>query len=193
MTPSQYYNGITTPRFWLRKLSEADIEDWCSFFVDNPYLQYLGIELNKSDYAKSEEWIEVQTRRYAQNAYGQLAIISKNTGELVGTVGFNVKDWCKTGELVKTTAIKPPYWRQGIGREASIALINAAFEQEWAHKIYGIRGSRNERSRQFTHSMGFRDVDSWDEEHRTVVLYQLTKKTWKQLQAIYYPQFIQAT
>jgi RimJ/RimL family protein N-acetyltransferase len=101
-------------------------------------------------------------------------------------IGFIINKYCKERTIEKATAIKPTYWRKGIGKEASITLINAAFENNLAKKIIGHRHIDNQSSQKFTYDLGFKDIRVLKEDRRTVVKYQLSKNRWKEKHGFYY-------
>ena len=43
-----YFNQKSN-RLQFRKLTEEDIPSWLEFFVDNPNLEYLGMDLEKTE------------------------------------------------------------------------------------------------------------------------------------------------
>lgn len=46
MDLKRYYEGLSTERLLLRKLTYDDVESWMEFYDDNPNLQYLNIDTN---------------------------------------------------------------------------------------------------------------------------------------------------
>lgn len=180
MDLSKYYQNLSSERLILRKLTTQDINSWQAFYINNPNLKYLGIDLNRSIEVMSKAWIDAQLERYSNNQFGQLAIILKSTNDLLGTIGFIIDERCEKGEIIKATAIKPQYWGQGIATEASIILCNAVFENDWAEKIIGFRHQENFLSQKLSRRLNFTDIATIKELNRKVTKYQLTKQTWEQ-------------
>ena len=183
---TKYYHGLSSPRFFFRKLTYDDIVSWMDFYENNPNLKYLGIDLNRTRYEMAKAWIDTQIERYEKNNFGQLGIILKETDELVGTVGFIISKHCKQGTIEIAIAIKPAYWKNGIGKEASITLINAVFENNFAETIVGRRHIDNYASQKCIQSLGFDEIGIQKEDLRTVVVFRLTKATWIKKHGFYY-------
>jgi RimJ/RimL family protein N-acetyltransferase len=67
------YYSQETERIILRKLTEADIETWAEFFVDNPNARFIGLDLSLPKHELAKTWIDKQLKRYSDNQFGQLA------------------------------------------------------------------------------------------------------------------------
>ncbi len=187
MDLTNYYEGLSSQRFFYRKVSYDDAQSWMEFYDNNPCLKYLDFDYNRPPEALAHRWIRMQIERYDKNAFGHLGIISKATNELVGRIGFKLTEHCVQKEIEKTTAIKPAYWRQGVGREATITLINAAFKNGWAESVIGVRHIDNISSGKFNYNLGFKDTDIIQTSTRLVVKYRLTKTDWEKKRDYYYP------
>lgn len=175
---TNYYDGLSSPRFFFRKLTYNDIVSWMDFYENNPNLKYLGIDLNRMRYEMAKAWIDTQIERYEKNNFGQLGIILKETDELVGTIGLIISKYCKQGTIEIAIAIKPAYWKNGISKEASTTLINAVFENNFAETIIGLRHIDNYASQKYTQSLGFDVIGVQKDDLRTAVVFRLTKATW---------------
>ncbi|NJN77520.1 MAG: GNAT family N-acetyltransferase [Saprospiraceae bacterium] len=179
MNLQQYYHGLNSERLYLRKLTHEDIPSWTEFYENNPNLKYLDIDLNRTNVAMATAWVDTQINRYDKNEFGQLGIILKATDELVGTVGFLMNEKCAADELAQAIIIKPPYWNHGIAWEASVLILNANFEHNWASSIFGFRHKDNILSQRFSQKLGFKDTEVIEEKNRTTIKFELTKEMWK--------------
>ncbi|MCP4552585.1 MAG: hypothetical protein GY834_11210, partial [Bacteroidetes bacterium] len=74
-----YLDGTETKRLLIRKLEISDISIWESFFKNNSFLPFLGLDLTLNIKAQSKDWIERQLWRYENNMYGHHALIDKQT------------------------------------------------------------------------------------------------------------------
>lgn len=187
---TKYYEGLSSKRFFYRKLTPDDVESWMEFFYNNPSLPYLDFDLNRPVKTMSEVWIGQQLERYTNNTFGQLAIVSKQNNHLVGLIGYKISKYCGDNEIEKMTAIKPTYWRQGIGKEVNIILINAVFENDLANAIIGIIHIDNVVSRKYNTKFGFEDECIVQTGTRKAVKIKLTKKAWKEKRDHYYPEAV---
>ncbi len=184
---TNYYEGLSSKRFLYRKLTSNDVESWMDFFYNNPNLKYVDFDLNKPIKAMAEVWIGQQMERYVNNTFGQLAIVSKQNNCLVGLIGFKISKYCGDNEIEKMTSIKPTYWRQGIGKEANISLINTVFENDLAKAVIGIRHTDNIISKKYNTKLGFENECVIQTGTRKAVKIRLTKKAWKAKRDYYYP------
>jgi RimJ/RimL family protein N-acetyltransferase len=141
--PADYAN-LQSKRFVLRRLSTQDIEPWSEFFADNPNLPFLAIFIKERDTEHvtrrdwSEKWMEKQFKRYTDNGFGLLAIVSKETGRLVGQAGISQKLIDGNIEHEIAYSILPSFWRQGIAHEVSEVLINYATEHQINRRVISL-------------------------------------------------------
>jgi len=178
----RYYDGFSTERLTFRKLTLDDVEEWKSFYEDNPSIFYLNINTDLSPEAMAEEWIQIQLDRYAANQYGQLAIVLKETGKLLGTRGFRLMSIDGEEELFTMCSILKPYWRQGYGTEGAVEFFNYIFDHNQAESIQALTHTHNERSQQYLQSLGFKRQADKVIENRTAYAFELKKEDWQKAQ-----------
>lgn len=174
-----YYNNLSSDRVFFRKLTYDDIESWIDFYENNTSLKYLGINLNRTNYEMAKAWIDAQIERYDKNEFGQLAMISKETGELIGTRGISFFQKGEEQFLQSMGSIKPAYWRQGFGSEGARCLYNFIFQNKIANKIISICHLDNWISQQYLEKLGFIKQEQLSLENREVFLYILTEVNWQ--------------
>lgn len=179
MNLQQYYNHLHSDRLVYRQLSSNDIESWMDFYVNNANLQYLGINLNRTNYEMSKAWIEAQIERYNKNEFGQLAIISKNTGELIGTRGLSFIEIEGIRYIQSLGSIKPTYWRQGFGSESANCIYHYIFSHNISNQIISICHENNTASQGYLKKLGFEQQKSIKMNDRNVFIYQLWRTQWK--------------
>ena len=186
MDLKKYYYGLSSERLIFRKLTLNDLNSWVEFFTNNPNLIYLDIYFDRSTRERAKAWIETQIERYMKHEFGHLAILVKNSNEIIGTIGFMIKEECKFRKIFKGTAIKPAFWNKGFGLEASKTIINSVFEDNFADVILGSRHFNNMSSQKLNKSLGFKDFVRITEEAREVAKYKLTRKMWEECHCFYY-------
>lgn len=140
------YHSQETERLILRKLTEKDIITWAEFFVDNPNVRFVGIELTEDIMAHSKDWIDRQLARYENNDYGLLAAIDKSTGKLVGQGGIMTRDLDGKKEFEIGYSILPKYWGNGIATELAQQLKSFGHENKVAEKFISIIHKENKAS-----------------------------------------------
>jgi ribosomal-protein-alanine N-acetyltransferase len=137
------YYQHETERLFLRRLQKSDIADWAIFFDNNPNLPYLGIisSNDTKDYTNldwSKKQIDIQLDRYQQTGYGLLAVISKETGELIGQTGILQKELKGNIEYEIAYSLIPDEWGKGYASEMSSILVDYAIEHQINSRIISI-------------------------------------------------------
>ena len=87
------------------------------------------------------------------------AVIVRETGELVGCVGFNVGDAANmpldAGELELGYWVGKPYWNCGYATEAARAMVERGFSELGLTGIHAAYFEGNDRSRRVLDKLGF--------------------------------------
>lgn len=178
-----YAHGKTTNRLLLRKVEESDISLWTEFFINNPSLPYLGIDLNKTHEENSKEWIEFQLKRYKENRYGHHSLIDKETGDFLGMCGLLTQTIEDKTEIEIGYSILPKYWGKGFASEAAQFFRNFGFEHEKLDHIISVIDIRNIASQKVAVRNGMfidRQIKYFDLD---VYIYQITSDEWQKLVA----------
>ncbi len=143
MNAKSDYVELQTERLTMRRLTLDDAEEWSTFFEDNPNLLYLGLissnetkDYTNLDWAK--KWINIQLERYKLSGFGMLALISKETGKLIGQAGILKKELDGKTEYEIAYSLIPKYWRKGLASEISAELVSYAIENRIHHRIISI-------------------------------------------------------
>ena len=109
----------------MRKVKPSDAADMYEYSCRKETCQYLLWDTHPF-YSYTVELTKHLQKEYAQGRYMDLAIVLKETGKMIGTVGFTQADdknyCCEAGYV-----LSPDYWGKGIAAEALMALLNFAF------------------------------------------------------------------
>ena len=176
-----YAHGKTTDRLLIRKLEESDIPAWTEFFINNPSLPYLGIELDKTPEENAREWIEWQLKRYNEGRYGHHALVNKDTGEFVGQCGLLTQTVEDKEEIEIGYHILPELWGKGYATEAANFFRDFGFEHEKLNQIISVIDIRNIASQKVAEKNGMikdRQIKYFDLD---VFIYQINRDEWMQL------------
>ena len=174
-----YAHGKSTDRLLIRKLEEADFKLWSDFFIDNPNLSYLGIELDKTPEDNAKEWIEWQLKRYEELRYGHHALINKETGEFIGQCGLLTQTIEDKKEIEIGYHLLPKYWGHGYASEAAQFFRDFGFEHENLDHIISVIDIRNIASQKVAVRNGMfidRQIKYYDLD---VYIYKINKEEWK--------------
>ncbi len=128
----KYQFPIESDRLFYRHLEPQDKTSWQAFFVDNPYLHFVGIKNPKSPEEEAEIWYERQTKRYGETGVGILAAIEKETNRLIGNVGLIWREEVMGKSVYEIGySVLPKEWRKGYATEMA-KTFSAYFE---SHQI----------------------------------------------------------
>jgi len=178
-----YAHGKTTNRLLIRKLEDPDILVWTNFFINNPSLPFLGIELDKTPEENAREWIEWQLKRYDEGKYGHHALVNKDTGEFVGQCGLLTQTVENKEEIEIGYHILPEFWGKGYATEVTKFFRDFGFEHEKLDSIISVIDIRNIASQKVAKKNGMtinRQIKYYDLD---VFIYQITKNDWESLKS----------
>ena len=167
---------LETERLLIRELTLLDLES-----INRVLNQAFGMHLSA---AERERWLQWTVLGYemlemlAQPHYGERAVISKATGDLIGAVGivpyldtFNrvtafqrALDAPATAEVGLFWAIAPAYQGQGFASEAARALVGYLFTREKLGRIIATTGYNNLPSQKVMLKLGM-TLQQLDDPH----------------------------
>jgi len=174
-----YAHGKSTARLNLRKVEESDIQPWTEFFINNPSLPYLGIDLNKKPEENAKEWIDFQFKRYSENRYGHHALIEKETGEFVGMCGLLLQTVEDKTEIEIGYSLLSKFWGKGYASEAAHFFRDFGFEHENLDHIISIIDIRNIASQKVAVRNGMTVDRQIKYNNLDVYVYQITRNEWQ--------------
>ena|SRR5215212_5173848 len=133
-----YIQPTETDRLFIRPLTEADIEPWQEFFIDNYALPFFNFDDERTPLAKSQYWLKRQFKRYEENKFGLMALVSKETGALVGMCGLLAQDIDGKDEVEVGYHLLPKYWGKGYATEAAQFFKKFAFDNNITERLISI-------------------------------------------------------
>lgn len=114
-----------TKRLLIRKLLPDDADDMYSYASLPETSKYLLWEPHPSR-LYTADLIHFLQKEYVIGKYSDFAIIFKETGKMIGTVGFTSFDE-KSSVAEVGYVISPEYWHRGIATEALGAILSISF------------------------------------------------------------------
>jgi RimJ/RimL family protein N-acetyltransferase len=78
------------------------------------------------DPEQTRRWLEQDRRDWAEQGYGMLAILERETSRFLGRTGL--KHWPQFDEVEVGWALAPEFWGQGFAAEAGRACVDWGFE-----------------------------------------------------------------
>ncbi|RRS08490.1 N-acetyltransferase [Pseudoalteromonas sp. J010] len=149
---------IKTSRLILNQLENEDKNALFKIFSDEKVVKFYDIDVFESE-QQSLELINFFNKRFAGKTGIRWAIRDKDTGELVGTCGFN--SW-NTNMKNATIGyeLSSCYWGSGLASEALSAIIQFAFYNDTLFgQVYRIQGDTmlgNTASESVLRKLGFK-------------------------------------
>ncbi|MFT0716055.1 GNAT family N-acetyltransferase [Flagellimonas lutimaris] len=126
-----------TERLAFRKLEESDFEDWLPFYHNPKSTQFWegqpvdAVEACRAQFDRIFE-------RYETDLGGMNALISKESGALVGICGLLVQTVDDQEELEIGYSVLPKFWLKGYAFEAAQKCKEFAFENNFSESVISI-------------------------------------------------------
>ncbi len=185
MEESEEFPQLETNRLILREMTYNDLEFYFRHFNNAKIVEGSCFPGPKDLEAAKEELERYCIKPFKENKGIRWGIIRKGDNELIGTCGYY--DWHKTVRRAEIGYdLDPAYWGQGLMTEALRAVLQYGFEKMNLNRIQAIIDSRNTRSLNLVHRLGFkkegvlRQNSYFDGQFRDDVCFSLLRKEWRQ-------------
>lgn len=119
-----------TPRLFARRLVGADAGMMHAVYGDAGNMRWVG-DGRPLDRSQCVYWIEVTHRNYATRGYGMLALVARDSGDIVGFGGLVHPGGQPEAEI--KYALRPEYHGMGFATEAAAGLLG------YGAAVHGIR------------------------------------------------------
>jgi len=123
---------IRTERAVLRRFTRADVPTWYRWFNDGDVTRFMNKGFFPNSEAAQAEFFESISTSQSDV---QLAIASKDDGDLLGVIGIHNIDWIHRHGDMSVVVGNRDYWSQGIAGEAIAGLCAHAFTKLNLHKL----------------------------------------------------------
>lgn len=127
---------IETTRLFMRELKQSDYDALCRILQDSEVMYaYEGAFSDK----EVQEWLDKQITRYQNdNGLGLLAVVLKESGEMIGQCGLTFQD-CMGEKVIEVGYLfQKAFWHKGYAVEAARACKEYAFNVLKAEEVYSI-------------------------------------------------------
>jgi [ribosomal protein S5]-alanine N-acetyltransferase len=178
---------LTTARLYTRALQNEDAEVWESFLADPVATQYFPDPAGKSPQLMAKQWIQRQMGRYADQHFGLLALIHKESGAFIGQCGLIGQLVNGQYELEVGYHVLPQYWRQGYAIEAAQAFRDLAFERGWCDTLISLIHQENLPSQAVALRNGMQRTQSTEMVGLPIYIYRIDQAAWAASQTIPQP------
>ena len=147
----QFFQGIfahlptlETDRLILRPMKMSDARDLYAYASDREVSRHVLWDAHKSIF-QSRQFLRAAIRQYRQGLPGSFAITLKESGRMIGTIGFmwvNVDH--KSAEV--GYSLSRAYWNQGLMTEALRCIIAFGFDELRLNRIEAQHDTENPAS-----------------------------------------------
>lgn len=148
---------IETPRLGLRHFHLGDVQDFFVLGSDPEVIRYAQ-ETPFTDLAEASRVLrEAPLADYEKYGYGRLAVVLKQTGELIGFCGMKYIRELGRNEL--GYRYKRRFWGRGLGTEAGAATLDYACRQLGMDEAIALILPENIGSIRLAEKVGMRRIE----------------------------------
>ncbi|MBO1255639.1 GNAT family N-acetyltransferase [Alteromonas sp. 5E99-2] len=176
---------LTTSRLLLDPLTMKDAKDVFAIFSDPRVIKNYDVQIFK-DISEAEGLIDYFYLRFESDTGIRWAIRDKQTGELIGSCGFNTwnpYDHC----AVVGYELAPQFWGKGYASEAVSAILDFIFAKSfyfYVNRVEALILPQNKPSAQLVKKLGFaldgvmRGKTYWNDDFHDIAMYSMLNKQW---------------
>ena len=147
MPPSEYFAimpPVETDRLLLRQVKRRDAPDFHRYASDSEVARYVLWEAHRS-LRETRRVIRNMRAQYRLGLPGSYAMVLRDTGRMIGTIGFNT--WHPEADTLEVGySIAREHWGSGYASEALSALIRQCFHVMKVHRVEAMYDVENPAS-----------------------------------------------
>lgn len=143
-----------TDRLLLRMFKPEDLDDLARIFAKPNVMKYLGLDCQPLPREETEIALTSIIKNWKLNNFGRWAVISKESGDLIGCAGF--RSYEGVAELFYL--LDEPYWKKGLATEAAEACLRFGFNERHFDKIVAFIRPQNSASLRVLEKIGMRFI-----------------------------------
>ena len=177
----KYTDKLQSPRLTTRFLTAADADAWLEYCEDATATEFTYME-GCSPAEMSARFIDFTLKRYEDGRGGLQALLSKETGELVGMCGLFTQEVNGKSMTEIGYHLLRKYWGMGYATEAAQLFRDYGFENNNDDTFVSIIDPKNERSKQVAMRNGMRLIATNAAfRGREYYLFGITRAEWETL------------
>jgi ribosomal-protein-alanine N-acetyltransferase len=131
-----------------------DLDDLARIFEKPGVMKYLGLDCQPLQREETEIALTSIIKNWELNNFGRWAVISKESGDLIGCAGF--RSYEGLAELFYL--LDEPYWGKGLATEIAHACLQFGFNERHFNKIVAFIRPENFASLKVLEKIGMRFV-----------------------------------
>ena len=150
---------LETPRLFMRAWRNSDLDQYAAMCADAEVMRYIGTGITQT---RSEAWRAMASflGHWALRGYGMWAVERKDTGELLGRVGFIEPEGWPGFEL--GWLLGRPHWGQGYAREAATEALRFGRHTLGRDRAISLIRPENKRSIDLALALGYKFTHQMD-------------------------------
>lgn len=158
---------FTTRRFFVRRIDMGDLDAMCAVYGNAEAMIWVddGLPLDRKG---CEHWIHVTQENYALRGYGMSAILSRESGAVIGFCGL-VHPGGQVEPEIKY-ALLQSHWGQGIATEVVLGMLEYGAESFGLTEIIATVDAENLASRRVLEKAGMLQTNAYLEDDGAEVL-----------------------
>jgi len=131
---------LETPRLILREMTQEDYPALAAILQDEQTMYAYNGAFSDEE---TQEWLDKNLKRYAEDGFGLWAVILKSSGEMIGDCGITWQE--VEGERVPEIGyhLNRTYWHNGYATEAAMSCKEYAFNKLGFKEVFSIVRSTN--------------------------------------------------
>jgi ribosomal-protein-alanine N-acetyltransferase len=167
---------IETERLLLRLCRPEDVDDLCLVWGDPLVTKYIagGEPIPRE---RVEAFIIRSREFWDRHGFGQLAVVHREHGRVIGYCGFKFLE--ETGEVELLYGLAHEYWNKGLVTEAAKACLRFAFEETGLERIVAVAQHANAGSYRVMEKSGMRYEKEARHFDQDVVCYVITRAEYQ--------------
>jgi RimJ/RimL family protein N-acetyltransferase len=162
---------IETERLLVRPFQPDDVDAMAKIYSDPDVMRHVSIGV--LDRERTAALLEDYRRAQERHGFSSWAVVEKESGTVVGDVGFGL--YPPTGEPELGYTLAAGFWGRGYALEAARACVAAAFAYLPCLRLVAKVQPDNERSLRLAERLGMRTVDAIDVDGQPHLLLALER------------------
>jgi [ribosomal protein S5]-alanine N-acetyltransferase len=167
---------VVTERLVLRRVTEADVEDYYRLFTDPEVTRYLPTRGQPIPWGSFEGLVGCSDRHWSTHGYGVWVVCDLEDGSVIGQCGLRFLD--ENGETEVLYAYARPWWGKGIATEAAVAALAFGFERTGLRRIVAYAVPENQASTRVMEKLGMVLEEPVEIFGLSTVRYAISAEAW---------------
>ncbi len=156
---------IETERLLLREMNQEDYLALCKILQDKDVMYAYDGPFSDEEV---QQWLDNQKERYRRNEFGLLALVLKETNEMIGQCGLTWQEYKSEQVLEIGYLLRKEFWGNGYATEAAKACKEYAFQTLKVNEVFSIIRDTNSASQQVAIRNGMKVKDTFVKHYRGI-------------------------